>query len=228
MLLAKAGVGVHLIECPRLFLPAGFAHAPAEYGLLLAYDAFTRFGDTLALGNFTLLIGEDQYDPTLSSVAVVALMNHRERWEFDMFHEDVFDPALDATVWGNGADRDGDGTPTLLEYLLGFSPVWGLDRPTYEPAVLPGAAPGTELLRLRFRKARWPAGSDYTLEPEWSFDLKNWYRSGDGPLPGMEKTIEQVVFMSGGIIFETSIVDAYLEVSDTEPQAYLRLAARKE
>jgi hypothetical protein len=211
----------------ELFLLTGSANSPAEYSSQLAYDAFTRFGDALALGNRTLLVGDDQYDPTTSTVVVVSLMNHRERWGFDMFHDDVFNPALEATVWGDGADRDGDGAPTILEYLMGSSPVWGLDRPTYETAVLPGVTPGSKLLRLRFRKADWPAGAEYGLEPEWSFDLKTWYPSGEGPAPGMEKTIEQVVVVSGGIIFETWIIDAYLEVSDAEPQAYLRLAAHK-
>ncbi len=207
------------------FLLGADTTSPAETGIQLAYAGFTRFGSSLALGGNTLLVGDDMTFPGSSSVEVFALMNHRERWGYDNFNALVFEPALEATIWGDLADRDHDGLPTLLEYLMGSSPTRAEPAP-YETTVVSGMSPGLKFLRLRYRKARWPSRADYVLEPQWSFDLANWFRSGEGPTPLTVKIIEQVV-SEDGYPYDSWLIDAYLNVSAGEPRAYLRLVATK-
>lgn len=81
---------------------------------------------------------------------------------------ELADPALEATVWGDLADPDGDGIPNLLEYALNTAPKSPGQMP---PVVLDTSDPAHPRLTITYTRLlrAQAAGLDYRVE--WSDTL---------------------------------------------------------
>lgn len=104
----------------------------------------------------------------VESDPVIALLD----WRIEHFAAaDLDDPALEATVWGDAADPDGDGVINLIEFATGGNPnattgmplAWHLD-------------PLSGLWRARYT-ARAALLPDF-MRLEWSNDMETWSSAG--------------------------------------------------
>ena len=107
-------------------------------------------------------------------ISSLELPTHYGRWLKRQFDPaDLANQALEAAVWGVGADLDGDGLSTLVEYYMRLDP----DDPDAAGAITGGfAAPG--VLELCYRKSKDP-NLTATCEAEWSEQLLTWKKSGE-------------------------------------------------
>ncbi len=76
----------------------------------------------------------------------------------------------DATISGPTADVDGDGLPTLAEYLLGGEPK------ASDPGRLPAVSRENDVLTVRYTRVK--GLTDVTAQVETSFDLETWMEDG--------------------------------------------------
>lgn len=129
---------------------------------------------------------------------IVATSEHHtiDAWQGGFFSaEDRANPALEATVWGDNADPDGDGLPNLLEFALNLSPVVNDSGGVLAPYLRSDG--GTERLALTVSRR---LGTDVTLELEASSDLVTWETIG-GPAStsaaGTTATFEDTTALGG-------------------------------
>jgi hypothetical protein len=95
-----------------------------------------------------------------------------EGWLYGSFSEvDLFDPALEAEVWGEHADPDEDGLSNLMEYFTARDP-----RRADSTAVLGAPQIAGEEIFVEFRQSLSAIG--VVGQVEWSADLLNWSRLG--------------------------------------------------
>lgn len=122
-------------------------------------------------------------------------------WRTTHFGADVNNPALEASVWGDAADPNNNGTNNLMEFLLGTDP--------NSTAPLPiSVIRDAETLILRYSR-RINRGSRH-LTPEWSTNLDNpWSSTG----------ITETIIGNDG---EIETVDASLPATDRN-KAFIRL-----
>ena len=86
--------------------------------------AATNWHDT----SYTVrVIVTDNCDPALSSYQDVSVLvigaDDFTAWRRSKFGDDVDDPAKEATVWGNLADPDHDGTANIIEFMTVREPM---------------------------------------------------------------------------------------------------------
>lgn len=93
-----------------------------------------------------------------------------QTWTNDHFQPSTLaDPDLEATVWGMGADSDGDTYSNLIEMLFGTDPVTS-DNPDLVFTRISSTQVSLEFPRTN----QIPQGK---VQVEWSNDLVNWSRS---------------------------------------------------
>lgn len=86
--------------------------------------------------------------------------------------EELANPALETSLWGNHADPDGDGRPNLVEYATGSDP-----RAFDASAVVTVHDAETGSLSLTY--TRDPDAADVTCQVQQSDDLAEWNDIGD-------------------------------------------------
>lgn len=95
-----------------------------------------------------------------------------ENWRIAHFSApDLADPAKEATVWGNGADPDGDGLNNDGEFGLGTNP---RDARDGDGGVIPGTVyeSGQVLLKITYRSRNDDSG--LTINAAVSGNLSSW------------------------------------------------------
>ncbi len=75
------------------------------------------------------------------------------------------------SIYGDGADPDGDGLPNLVEYGLGGLP-FSADIPLVPAMTMEGGAGGEDLWTMTYRKSKTAAG--VVVEPQISGNLVDW------------------------------------------------------
>ncbi len=112
-------------------------------------------------------------------------------------------PGLEATVWGDNADPDGDGVSNLEEYLFGTDPLHANPGDRSPVQVAAGPEPGT--LLITYRRRTDDRSLVYSLQG--SADLANWQAADASMLvrqtissagPGLEQVTQEVRLPSGG------------------------------
>lgn len=88
---------------------------------------------------------------------------------------ELANPALEAALWGNAADADGDGRSNLIEYATGSDPR------AYENSPV-GFSHDTALGELALTYTRNLAASDVVYQVQRSEDLAAWDDIGDTPV----------------------------------------------
>jgi alpha-tubulin suppressor-like RCC1 family protein len=142
----------------------------------------------------------------------LALANEISTWLSGRFSaEQLADPALEATVWGDLADPDGNGVPNLLEYALAIPA--GSDGSAAATTVLaeePAAPDAPPTLRLTYQRSRRAAAAGllYRVESSATLDGDSW-----AALTGNETIL--------GITGDTETVA--VEVPADTPTKFLRL-----
>jgi VCBS repeat-containing protein len=95
----------------------------------------------------------------------------KQNWRTTYFSPDVLsNPALEATVWGDNADADGDGVTNLREYLFGTNPLSPDPGDATEVQIAPSGNPGTVLVTWNRRIDDWHLS--YSLQT--SSDFVTW------------------------------------------------------
>src|SRR5690606_5165694 len=90
-------------------------------------------------------------------------------WRQDQFTTaELEDPELEAAVWGDLADPDGDGLSNLLEYALALPP---RDGTSAGPALTLDDTPGEPRLLLTFTRLKRAAAAGLIYQVEWSDTL---------------------------------------------------------
>jgi hypothetical protein len=91
-----------------------------------------------------------------------------DQWRLQYFPPIVLsDPSLEATVWGNNADPDGDGAPNIMEYVFGTNPTSADPGDTAPLQIFKTANPATVMLVYKRRTDDWRLV--YTIETATSF-----------------------------------------------------------
>ena len=90
-----------------------------------------------------------------------------DAWRRRYFATEARDPGLEATLWGNHADPDGDGVSNLVEFAFGGDPRH------------PGGGLSISNLRvdgrfIRLRISRVTSDPETLLDAQVSSDLRNW------------------------------------------------------
>ncbi len=80
-------------------------------------------------------------------------------------------PALEATVWGDHADPDGDGCPNILEFMMARDPK------TADDHLGPRCRIEGDDLVITYRKTT-ATGHGIDLHGEWSTDMAFWVKAG--------------------------------------------------
>lgn len=106
-----------------------------------------------------------------------------EIWRHQNFtNEELADAELEATLWGDLADGDGDGRVNLIDYALGTDPRSPLDLGA-------GITIGRVEDSLTLTYQKHPDRTDITYQVQSSMDLQNWTDQPD-ELVETEKGIE--------------------------------------
>ncbi len=169
---------------------ADFAVSGLAFPLTLAPDAETTFTTTFTPGGTNRRIGFIVLDanvPPRSTESFtflgqgVSLPAELASWRAGRFTaEQLADPELEATVWGDLADPDGDGLPNLLEYALALDPRAASSAPaasvTEDPAD-PETPPVLTLTYTRLKRAV-AAGLVYRIEVSDTLAAGSWTPAG--------------------------------------------------
>jgi hypothetical protein len=130
-------------------------------------------GDSLAVGVFS-----DDSGANANQGSVYIFQIDRslfDTWKLEKFGSiSLSNPGLEASVWGDLADPDGDGLKNLAEAYYGLNPLVA-DTPS----------PSTAVTENNLFTYRWQRAASYQgiqAIPYWSPDLVTWYRSGSGPV----------------------------------------------
>jgi hypothetical protein len=92
-------------------------------------------------------------------------------WRTIYFSPDVLsNPDLEATVWGDNADADGDGVTNIREYLFGTNPLSADPGDATEIQITPSGNPDTVLVTYNRRVDDWHLS--YALQT--SSDFYTW------------------------------------------------------
>lgn len=128
-----------------------------------------------------------------------------DQWRSAYFPVEVLDdPALEGTVWGDGADPKGEGIPNLVRFYLNDDPL-----ARFGPPVIEWRVEGTDLIYRYSRILSVPSGFGRV---EWSNDLGGAW-SGEG--------ITETILESGGGVER---VDARLDLGTGDvKRAFMRL-----
>ena len=95
------------------------------------------------------------------------------RWRAQYFSAaDLANPALEATLWGDGADPDGDGFRNLAEFTMGGTPLSATARPTQIATLFTDPGTSETYLRMTCSLRAGIVGVTYTAKG--SSDLASW------------------------------------------------------
>ena len=135
------------------------------------------------------------------------LDNLLEIWRTANFPNTVLnDPNLEATVWGDYADPNGNGIPNLLEFFLNQDPIDPQAESSIEYFI-----DEDDLVYRYLRVAGTPEGMDVV---EWSTDLDVWSREG----------IDMSILSTGGGVEE---IEARLSGISLEGSLFMRLRVQR-
>ena len=153
-------------------LPAWLTFDPAT-------AAFTGVPDVTGISPI-VLTATDQEGASFTATFNINIMNAgatpappsaKVLWRNAYFTtEALTDPSLEATVWGDNADPDGDGVSNLQEYLFGTNPLQADPGDTSPVRIAPGLY--TNTISITFRRRTNDPRLDYSLES--SSGLANW------------------------------------------------------
>lgn len=139
----------------------------------------------------------------------VFLASEVAAWRQSRFTSDELEnPILEATVWGDLADPDGDGLPNLLEYAIGTDP----RAPGAAPAalVVDDTEPSARRLMLTYTRQKRASAAGLVYRVEWSDTL--------APDSWSELTVEETIASTSDT---TETVNA--SVPANSPRRFLRL-----
>ena len=121
----------------------------------------------------------------------------------DFFGSVVVDnPALEATIWGDLANPDGDNLPNLVEYFMGLNPTLN-----DEAGVILLELSGNSLC---FTYQRALDAPDAVGIVEWTEDLSTWVTTG----------ITEEILSTGA---ETETVEVTISLTGSETAVFVRL-----
>ncbi|MCX6879830.1 MAG: putative Ig domain-containing protein [Verrucomicrobia bacterium] len=101
----------------------------------------------------------------------VTVMDDHDSWQRSKFGADVDNPAKEATVWGDHADPDRDGTPNILEFMMVRNPLVSDAHLGPEFRLENGKA------IMSYRETKL-ANHGVFLLGNWSADLRSWFYGG--------------------------------------------------
>jgi len=93
--------------------------------------------------------------------------SHLEAWREEYFAVEMGDPGLEATVWGNLADPDGDGAGNLVEFAFGSDPRRASGSPPISNLRIDGRF-------IRLTISGLTSDPATIVEAQMSSDLRSW------------------------------------------------------
>ncbi len=142
---------------------------------------------TLRVADVTAGLEGAFQEATLTAFGTSAVPDAVETWRAAHFTPgELADAEMEATLWGDAADADGDGFPNLAEAAFGT-----------DPRVAEPAAPWAVAWENDELTLTWPAPhvAGLAVVPQWSSDLR-WWRFSDERVAGEARSI--VVTAGGG------------------------------
>ena len=184
-------------------------------------QSFTRDG----IGYLSFLAQDEAGTPGTPILHGLAPLTHLpvpetiSSWRaFRFFGSANLTPANEATLWGNGADPDGDGIPNLLEYALTTPPLVADSAP-----VQAGQSNG----RLTLTFSRNPLRPDlrYTVEVSPSLAPASWspiaVSEAGAPTAAAAPALPSVTETASGKVFSVNVRDPLAMTS--QARRFLRL-----
>ncbi len=122
-----------------------------------------------------------------------------DAWRRQVFTDNsVNNPALEATVWGDGADPDKDGVVNLVEAFAGLNPL--VSEGSGAVMREAGRDAGSGEFFFRWRQGANEYGVRAT--PQWSTNLVDWNGNGSG---GIYATVRASGDLEGGTEWEARV-----------------------
>jgi type VI protein secretion system component Hcp len=148
-----------------------------------------------------------------TAIAVAVFPNRTVLWRTEFFTaEQLADPSLEANLWGDLADPNGDGIPNLLAYALGLHPLDPIAGPMPTPELT--EIDGQQRLSISFVRVR---DSGLEFRPWVSSSLSGPWETG----PEHVEEVELVDLENG---YERV---TYLDRSSTEGRRFFQLEVIK-
>jgi hypothetical protein len=182
---------------------------PAPPGWLNFSPATGTFSGTPdnTLGTFPVVVRGTDLDGASTTVSFnvivgspsVAGITPQQAWRQTYFTPDVIaNPALEATVWGENADPDGDGVSNIQEYVFGSNPLSADPGDASPVKITQSGNPNTLKITYHRRTDDWRIA--YSLQTSVSFDT--WQTVDPGLIvsevtipagPGVEQVTQEIL-----------------------------------
>lgn len=180
--LADTEVSWNVVSGPVTVSPSGLVtaglvavHTPASIG-----GTWLSFSDTIAL-------------------TILDIATKYSEWRVANFApSDLNDDGKEATVWGDSASPDGDGSSNIVQFLTGGDPNVFEDNPPFTVSTV--VEGGTEYLTISFRRRIDTELTGVTFSVQFSSERTAGYVESSklptttGPLPSPDEIFEDVVY----------------------------------
>ncbi|MBI2926630.1 MAG: HYR domain-containing protein [Verrucomicrobia bacterium] len=163
------------VDCPDLIaLSEFFDNCTSAAALKITQTP--RAGEVLTVGAYMVVISAT--DANGNTATCTTKLNVEPMWEEQQFGAStVANPALEATVWGAGADPDADGVPNAVEQTVGTDPnrqdnVLDVVRLSF------AEEDGEQFLKVSYRRPAFGAAGQIVLEGRASLDEDSPWLTG--------------------------------------------------